>query len=102
MQETHVQFLSGEDILEEAVATHSSILAWKITWTEEPGGLQFTGFQYRKHECVTEHHCTLTFAKVMLGELISTEASTGSLGFLLSIFACHPHEKMFWLSLLKD
>ena len=45
MQETHVQFLSGEETLEEAMATHSSILAWKIAWTEEPGGLQFMGFQ---------------------------------------------------------
>ena len=38
--ETWVQFLNQEDLLEEGMATHSSILAWKITWTEEPGGLQ--------------------------------------------------------------
>ena len=47
MQETHkmrVQSLGQEDPLEEEVATHSSILAWKIPWTEEPGGLlQFKG-----------------------------------------------------------
>ena len=35
----------GEDPLEEGMATHSSILAWRIPWTEEPGGLQFTGLQ---------------------------------------------------------
>ena len=35
-----VQFLGGEDPLEEGMATHSSILAWRIPWTEEPGGLQ--------------------------------------------------------------
>ena len=35
--------LGGEDALEEGMATHSSILAWKIPWTEEPGGLQFMG-----------------------------------------------------------
>ena len=40
MQETLVQFLSREDPLEEEMVTHSSILAWKIPWTEEPGGLQ--------------------------------------------------------------
>ena len=34
------QFLGGEDPLEEGMATHSSILAWRIPWTEEPGGLQ--------------------------------------------------------------
>ena len=40
MQETCVQFLGGEDPLEKGMATHSSILAWRIPWTEEPGGLQ--------------------------------------------------------------
>ena len=41
--ETWVRFLGQEDILEESVTTHSSILAWRIPWTEEPGGLQSTG-----------------------------------------------------------
>ena len=45
IQETWVQFLGGEDPLEEGMATHSSILAWEIPWTEEPGGLQFMGSQ---------------------------------------------------------
>ena len=40
-----VQSLGREDPLEEAVATYSSILAWRIPWTEEPGGLQSTGLQ---------------------------------------------------------
>ena len=40
MQETWVQFLGQEDPLEKGIATHSSILAWRIPWTEEPGGLQ--------------------------------------------------------------
>ena len=39
MQETRVRFLGGEDALEKEMATHSSILAWRIPWTEEPGGL---------------------------------------------------------------
>ena len=39
MQETRIQSLGGEDPLEKRMATHSSILAWKIPWTEEPGGL---------------------------------------------------------------
>ena len=41
MQETWVQSLGWEDPLEEEMATHSRIFAWKIPWTEEPGGLQF-------------------------------------------------------------
>ena len=43
MQETQVRSLGWEDPLEKAMATHSSILAWKILWTEEPGGLQSMG-----------------------------------------------------------
>jgi len=43
MQEMWVRSLGLEDPLEEAMATHSSILAWRIPWTEEPGGLQFRG-----------------------------------------------------------
>ena len=42
MQETWVQSLGREDPLEEGMATHSSILAWNIPWTEEPGGLHST------------------------------------------------------------
>ena len=43
LRETRVQSLGQEDLLEKAMATHSSILAWKIPWTEEPGGLQCMG-----------------------------------------------------------
>ena len=42
-KETRVRSLGWEDPLEEGMATHSSILAWKIPWTEEPGGLQSIG-----------------------------------------------------------
>ena len=45
MQESQVQSLGWADPLEKEVATHSSILAWKIPWTEEPGGLQSMGLQ---------------------------------------------------------
>ena len=45
MQETQAQSLGREDPLEEGMATPSSILAWRIPWTEEPGGLQSTGSQ---------------------------------------------------------
>ena len=44
-QQLWVQFLGWEDPLEEFMASHSSILAWRITWMEEPGGLQSTGPQ---------------------------------------------------------
>ena len=47
MQETRVQSLGQEDPLEKEMATHSSILAWRIPWTEEPGGLWSMGSQSR-------------------------------------------------------
>ena len=49
MQETRVQSLGGEEPLEKGMATHSSILAWRIPWTEEPGGLQSMGSQRVGH-----------------------------------------------------
>ena len=50
MRETQVQSLGQEDPLEKDMATHSSILAWKIPWTEEPGGLQSMGLQRVGHD----------------------------------------------------
>ena len=49
MQETRVQSLSWDDLLEKEIATHSSILAWKIPWTEEPDRLQSMGSQRVGH-----------------------------------------------------
>jgi len=49
MQETWVQSLGGEVSLEKGMATHSSILAWEIPWTKEPGGLQSMGSQRVGH-----------------------------------------------------
>ena len=51
LQETWAQFLGGEDPLEKGMATHSSILAWRIPWTEEPGGYSLWG---RKELATTE------------------------------------------------
>ena len=48
-----VQSLSREDPLEDGMATHSSILAWRIPWTEEPGRLESTGSQTVEHDQVT-------------------------------------------------
>ena len=68
MQETQVQSLGWEDLPEEDMATHSSILAWEIPWTEETGGLQSTGLQRvghdgsnlaHMHTCIVERAWTL-------------------------------------------
>ena len=50
MRETRVRSLGQEDPLEKKMATHSSILAWRIPWTEEPGGLQAMGSQRVGHD----------------------------------------------------
>ena len=50
MQETYVQFLGQEDPMEKEMATHSSIFAWRIPWTEEPGGLRSVGSQRVGHD----------------------------------------------------
>ena len=50
MRETQVQSLGPEDPLEKEMATHSSIVAWRIPWTEEPGRLQSTGSQRVGHD----------------------------------------------------
>ena len=53
MQETQVQTLGQEDPLEKEIITHSSILAWEITWTEKPGRLQSMGSQRVEHDSAT-------------------------------------------------
>ena len=50
IQETQVRLLGWEDPLEKGMATHSNILAWRIPWTEEPGGLQSTGLQWVRQD----------------------------------------------------
>ena len=57
LQETRVPSLGQEDPLEEAMATHSRILAWRIPWTEEPSGLQSTGSQSQTRRSTHENVC---------------------------------------------
>ena len=56
MQVMQVHSLGWEDPLEKEMATHSSVLAWEIPWTEEPGGLQSMGSQRVGHDLVTKQH----------------------------------------------
>ena len=66
MQETWVQSLGWEDPLKKEMVTHSSILAWRIPWTEEPGGLQSMGSQRVGHDRVTN---TFTSGSKLFNEL---------------------------------
>ena len=59
MKETQLQCLGRQDPLGKEMATHSSFLAWEITWTEEPGGLQSRGLRRVKYNLETkqQQHC---------------------------------------------
>ena len=78
MQETWVPFLDQEDPLEKGMATHSSILVWRIPWTEEPGGLQSTGLQKSQSDTYTN--------------IIRAVHTVASCSFFLNVFlAFFPH-----------
>ena len=64
VQETWIQYLGQEDPLEKGMTTHSSILAWRVSWTEEPGGLQIMGVVsiYKKSD--TTEWLTLSIFKL--------------------------------------
>ena len=72
MQETQFRSLGWEDPLEEEMATHSSTLAWKIAWTEEPGRLQSMGSQSQTQLS----DFTFTFTSDLRRELLSGNADT--------------------------
>ena len=63
MQEMRVQSLGWEDLLEKEMTVHSSILAWEIPWTEEPGGLQSTGLQRVGQDLATKQQYTMDLSQ---------------------------------------
>ena len=65
-QETWIQSLGQKDPLEKGMATHSSIVAWRIPWAEEPGRLQSTGLQRVGHESLSAELLQSNSAKQML------------------------------------
>ena len=73
MWETWVRSLSQEDPLEKEMATHSSILVWRIPWMEEPGGLQSMGLQRVRHDCVTSLSLSRAGEGVQIRNLRLTE-----------------------------
>ena len=88
VQETWVQSLGWEEPLEKGMAAHSSIVIWKIPWTEEPGGIQSTGSQRVGQDRVTEHsinfytslgvHLKCQFLKKVFSDLQFPEVKTPS------------------------
>ena len=81
MQETQEeQALGREDPLEKEIATHCSILAWEITWTEEPSGQKSMGFQRVGHDLATEQQQYLITILNLLGIVMYTSLSIFPLG----------------------
>ena len=79
MQDIQVPSLGQEDLLEEGMATHSSVLAWEILWTGESGGLQSMGLQRVRHtERLTHSHYLFTFSR-------GSSPTQGSNPYLLSL-----------------
>ena len=74
VQKTRVQSLGWEDPLEKEMATHSSTLAWKIPWTEEPGRLQSMGSQRVRHDWATSLHYAVLYAEYLYAEYIMRNA----------------------------
>ena len=70
VQEARVLPLGQEEPLEKEMATRSSILAWRIPWTEEPGGLQSTGSQRIRHDLVSKQQQQMMYGKLCL-EILS-------------------------------
>ena len=107
-KETQVQFLSQEDPLEKGMATHSSVLAWRIPWTEEPGRLQCLGSQRVRHDWATN---TATASQLCLPWQYHLEKSWAhcrhnSCGFLAPVnLTCFLHswqQTSSWVPLLPQ
>ena len=77
MQETQVRSLDLEDPRQEEMATHSSVLAWEIPWTEEPGGLQSMVLQRVRHNQGTEQACTESKTRLKDGRTKRKELMSG-------------------------
>ena len=84
-QETQRSSLGQEDPLEKEMATHYSILVWKISWAEEPGGLQSMGLQKIRHNRVTKT-TTVTIELLVLGIMLCSRFP--ELGYLTQLNLC--------------
>ena len=93
VQETQVRCLGREDPLEKEMATHSSILAWRISWTEEPGRLQSMGVQRVRHDWATNTHKRSGGDQRCVRDLESH--------FICSRWSCLPSESLaLWVKIM--
>ena len=95
MQETWVRSLGGEEPLEEGMATHSSILAWRIPCTEEPGGLQSIGSQRVGHNWASNSFFIDSFLRFKQVKWLSPIHISYCQGWESNEAARHPKPKLF-------
>ena len=100
MQETRVQSLGWEDPLEKEMATHSSTLAWRIPWTEEPGRLQSMGSQRVRHDWVTSLIHSLILHDILWDTWICALASDINLGKIVILLSNIASVPFFFLLLV--
>ena len=100
MWETSVRSLGWEDPLEKEMATHSSTLAWRILWREEPGRLQFMGLQRVGHDWATSLSLSLSMSLTMLKPL--TMWITTHCGKLLKRWEYQTTLPVFWETCMQD
>ena len=97
-QETRVCSLGQEDSLEEEMATHSSILAWKIPWSEGPRGLQSMWPQRVRHRRLTEHSFIHSWASLLAGLLAFLRAGLCLMSFFIFSTRNYASHKQFFKS----
>ena len=86
IRKTWVWFLVWEDPLQKEMGTHSSILAWTISWTEKPGGLQSMGSQRVGHDRVTNTHCRFASMRSNLPPIYTSIVHTTQVFYPLASF----------------
>ena len=88
VQEAQFLSLGWEDPLEEGMATHSSILAWRIPWTEEPGGLRSMGSQRVRQGMLFKLHCLIvcTFCQTVSSVMLADFCSDAGLFYCCALF----------------
>ena len=97
MWEAWVRSLGWEDSLEEGMAAHSSILAWRTPWTEKPGGLQSTGSQRAGHDWVTKQSTALgSLGAESLSPWVSEVSTPEQCGHSLGVFAAMVTGTLEW------
>ena len=91
MQETQVQYLGQEDSPGEEMATDTSILAWKIPWTEEPEGLQSIGLQRVKHSLMAKQQQDATVSMNLENIMLSRRSQTQKAAYHIIPFIQNIH-----------